>query len=280
MENDNQLRVKILVVAHKEFDDSIIPDEGYQVIKVGSRISSTDALSSGWLTDDTGENIADQNPYYCELTAHYWAWKNLKDVDVVGLVHYRRFFIDYQQSSIYKENILTKQAITRILSRKRVIMPFQESKNGYFYLNVAHPNKQQLLWIIREIIKKYYPIVLPSYDTVVGSKVMTLCNMAIFLKSDFDDYSSFLFDVMDKFNSRMNEENRQRVPRCNGYLGEVLLPVWVKYRFKESEIYRLDVRNSESTATICPKTIIGRFRTCHTLLSLVRYFQIQKLKFL
>ena len=178
------MNVKILVVTHKAFDDSIVPSDGYQVIKVGNVIRSAEAASKGWLTDDIGDNIADQNAYYCELTAHYWAWKNLRDVDVIGIVHYRRFFMDYNGSKSFKDNILKKDSIVKIFSKYKVIMPYQECKNGYFYLNVANPNKQQLLWLIREIIKEHYPAILPSYDSVVGSKVMSLCNMGIFLKSD------------------------------------------------------------------------------------------------
>lgn len=40
--------------------------------------------------DNEGDNISGKNPDYCELTAQYWAWKNI-DCDYYGFFHYRRY---------------------------------------------------------------------------------------------------------------------------------------------------------------------------------------------
>ena len=45
----------------------------------------------GFLTDNTGDNIANLNPYYSEFTTMYWVWKNRQLPDVVGFYHYRRY---------------------------------------------------------------------------------------------------------------------------------------------------------------------------------------------
>ena len=75
--------IKLIIATHKEFQ---MPQnkELYLPIQVGSE--GKDDL--GYQRDNTGENISLLNPYYCELTGLYWAWKNL-DCDYLGLVHYR-----------------------------------------------------------------------------------------------------------------------------------------------------------------------------------------------
>ena len=50
-----------------------------------------------FIDEKTGNNINQKNPYYGEITFHYWLWKNkLKDFsknDWFGVCHYRRFFL-------------------------------------------------------------------------------------------------------------------------------------------------------------------------------------------
>ena len=86
------MNVKVLVCCHKE---SRLPNnEKYLPIHVGKALSKQDL---GILCDDTDDNISLKNSSYCELTGMYWAWKNLKGVDVIGLCHYRRFFDFHHQ---------------------------------------------------------------------------------------------------------------------------------------------------------------------------------------
>ena len=77
--------IKILIATHKEY--WMPRDEVYLPIHVGKE----NKQELGYIGDNTGCNISIKNPNYCELTAIYWAWKNLK-VDYIGLVHYRRYF--------------------------------------------------------------------------------------------------------------------------------------------------------------------------------------------
>ena len=78
---------KIIVCCHKQ--DVMATQEPYLPIHVGKMLSSADLDIQ---SDAEGENISAKNRSYCELTGMYWAWKNLKNVDVIGLCHYRRYF--------------------------------------------------------------------------------------------------------------------------------------------------------------------------------------------
>ena len=75
------------------------------------------ASIEGLRRDDEGDNISDKNPYYCELTPLYWAWKNT-DADHIGLVHYRRHF-----KGSGERGTLTSEEAARLLAQAPVILP-------------------------------------------------------------------------------------------------------------------------------------------------------------
>ena len=71
--------IKILVCAHREA--ALPPHKYFYPIQVGAALTNTRFYHA---QDNTGDNISDKNPHFCELTAHYWAWKNIR-CDIIGL---------------------------------------------------------------------------------------------------------------------------------------------------------------------------------------------------
>ncbi len=65
---------------------------GYTPVGLGKNIHS-----KNFLRDNTGNNIAEKNPYYGEYTFHYWLWKNyLENIEEgwIGFCQYRKFWVD------------------------------------------------------------------------------------------------------------------------------------------------------------------------------------------
>lgn len=81
------MNIKILTSYHKRSE--LISSDIIKPIQVGTDI--TGCINPAHLHDNTGDNISAKNKMYCELTAQYWAWKNL-DADYYGFMHYRRYF--------------------------------------------------------------------------------------------------------------------------------------------------------------------------------------------
>ena len=106
---------KILVVHHKK--DKVYKDDIYTPIHAGKSLSN---LELDMIGDDTGYNISEKNPYYCELTALYWAWKNLHDIDYLGLCHYRRYF-DFSTSG-YSTRIVSENELYELGKKNSQIL--------------------------------------------------------------------------------------------------------------------------------------------------------------
>ena len=76
------MKMVVMVAAHKPY--WMPTDAAYWPVMVGAAGKSVPA---GWHRDDAGENISARNATFCELTGHYWLWKNV-DADVYGCLLY------------------------------------------------------------------------------------------------------------------------------------------------------------------------------------------------
>ena len=119
--------IKILIATHKKYHMPM--DDVYLPVRVGSVLAKDDF---GYQRDDTGDNISEKNPYYSEMSAVYWAWKNLK-ADYIGLVHYRRHFSFKKKGSAW-DSILTGEEAEQLCKEYDLILP----KKRHLYIETVY----------------------------------------------------------------------------------------------------------------------------------------------
>jgi hypothetical protein len=240
------MNTKILVCCHKE---SKLPnDEKYLPIHVGKAISKQDL---GILGDDSDDNISLKNSSYCELTGMYWAWKNLKDVDVIGLCHYRRFFdFHHQCEAIFpvtsfptneydNVDLSIPDDVLSSLDDHTVIVtsPIRYNMSLYADYCCQHVSDDfsTLLNVILE--KKDKDLENAFFKVMFQNNKLRHYNMFMMKWDLFDNYCSWLFDILEKVEQRTDISNYNPVQkRIYGYMAERLLNVYIeRYSLKPIE---------------------------------------------
>lgn len=212
-----------MVAAHKEFP---MPENKdlYMPVLVGATKNYKEGID--YQRDDEGENISSKNPNFNELTAVYWAWKNL-DADAIGLVHYRRLFSKGGKREL--DNILNKKQIEQLLDKAPIILP---KKRKYYiesnYSHYVHAHPEEPLDVTRDVIAENYPRYLNAFDQVMHKTSAHMFNMFIMKKKEFNQYSEWLFDVLFKVEDRIDiSEYSVQDARVFGFLAERLMDIWL-----------------------------------------------------
>lgn len=232
------LNSKIVIVSHKKI--SIPKIKGYKPIQVGK----SPANFEGFIRDNNGDNISQKNPNYCELTAQYWLWKN-DESEIKGLVHYRRFFEDNSFAFTKDSNvrhIVKQNEVENLLENYDLILP---KKRNYLIETLEshyiHSHKKEGLSVTKDVINSYYPKYSESYSRVMKRKKAHMFNMMIAKKNVFDEYSSWLFDVLGHVEENLDISGwNQSESRVFGYISELLLDVWLdqhrQLKYKELRV--------------------------------------------
>lgn len=209
--------VKIYTMTHKKFQEP--EDRIYIPLHVGR--AKADNL--GYLGDDTGESISEWNNYYGELTGVYWAWKNEKSADIVGICHYRRFFVNGQSQ------LLSQKDYEEILQDYDIIVPHSVhiDKSYLDYYGDAH-NKQDLL-LVGQVIKEKYPEYEPYFWEAVQGNTYYYGNLMAASWKWFQAYAQWLFDILFEVEKRINVESYDLYhQRVFGFLSEQMIKIWIE----------------------------------------------------
>ncbi|MBQ1545853.1 MAG: DUF4422 domain-containing protein [Clostridia bacterium] len=225
-------------ITHKEFDAPQEP--GYRTLLVGAFRGHT----AGDCFDDTGDNISEKNPNYCELTGLYWLWKNSTD-DYIGINHYRRYF----SRSFSGAQPLPEKEVRRLLDQYDAVLPFPGNtipkgvsvRQHY----CAESGTGRDLDRVRAILKDRCPEYVWAFDVVMASHKMYFFNMLIMKKPLFDEYCAWLFDILFTLEPKLDlTEYNDYQKRVFGFLAERLLNVWVLQ--KDLNVAEVGVYNTEN----------------------------------
>jgi len=244
------LDIKIIIACHKAFQvadgEDYIPLQvgaaGKKGIRVkdcpGAHVPKAHQETGAILRDDDGDNISEKNPYYCELTGLYYAWKNM-NADAIGLVHYRRYFsmksIAYRKKHGAFESVLSHDEAVALLTRADIVVP---KKRRYYieslYSHYAHTLDGMHLDLAKEIIVQSHPDYIKALEKVYNRTWGYMFNMAIMPKKELNDYCTWLFDILEQLESKIDVNNLDAFSaRLFGRVSEILFNVWVEKRHEE-----------------------------------------------
>ena len=253
-------KIKILVACHKP---SELPRNSLLLpVQVGAAKASHNL---GLQRDDDGEdNISAKNAGYCELTAIYWAWKNL-DADYYGLFHYRRFysFVDKKfpvsddghmmvrakilsPEVFHKYGLDDEPAMRQLIEANDLIIHDARPVYGiptpvgtpgstvyeHYKLHDGTIVKLSDIDQMLDVTKRLYPKVYPYIQEYMQGHTFLGYNMFIMRKCYFKAMCDFEFTILKKMEKLLAPDLPNRSINGNriyGYLAEILTSAYIYY---------------------------------------------------
>ena len=220
--------IKIIIAAHKPYR---MPENNDLYLPV--QVGAAGKESIGFTRDDSGDNISQKNPNFCELTGLYWAWKNL-DADYIGLVHYRRYFArsaGFHLSQDEKfQRILTREQLVPLLEKTDIILP----RKRKYYIETIYDHYRHTMYIepldmAGQIIAEKYPEYSAEFENLKVRRSAHMFNMMIMRKDFLDSYCRWLFDILFELENRIGDQTQYSSfhQRFYGRVSERLLDVYI-----------------------------------------------------
>lgn len=239
--------VKIVIAVHKKYD--LPTDPLYLPVHVGAAGSP---LDFGLLRDDTGDNISEKNPHFCELTGLYWAWKHL-DADYIGLVHYRRYLSLHKKGGEPLNSVLSTDELSELFPKYRIVVP---KRRHYMietlYSHYKHTHYEEHLVTTRDIIAEQCPEYLEDYDQVSSQTSGHMFNMMIMTRELLDAYCTWLFHILFELERRLGNPEQFMSPyqgRLYGRVSEIILNVWLLHQVRTKTVGEGEIKELSCVCT-------------------------------
>lgn len=219
------------------------------------------------MKDNTGDNIADKNEFYGELTAHYWVWKNYfkknPELEYIGFCQYRKFldFFNEPKTHIhfnktdtlrfkqYFDNNYTYENIFPIINKYDLIISNKLTFNEFYtntfsvkeqYEKSGHPLKE--LHDFVDIIKNKYPDYENDIEDFLNGNTMYVGTVLVTKKDLYEQYLNWIFPLLFELEKK-NNWNAYRGTynvRIPAFLFERFFNVWLNHKNKSTPLKILE----------------------------------------
>ena len=235
------MKITMIVAAHKPY--RMPEDPMYLPLHVGRAGKDLDL---GFQGDDTGDNISEKNPSFCELTGLYWAWKNL-DADYIGLSHYRRYFRGHKGRDKWS-CILSGSEARALLRDADVVLP---KPRNYFietvYDQYVHAHPAAPLDLALELASKTGPAYARAAQALKTKRKTHIYNMFLMKREIFDGYCRWLFNILFEVERQVDVSGYSSYDRrVFGFLAERLLDVYLEgsgIPYREAPVMFMEEQN-------------------------------------
>lgn len=253
-------------------------------IQVGSKFSE---IKYNMLKDDTGDNISHQYYNYGDLTAQYWAWKNI-ELDYYGFCPSRQFFIFSSKSfeaTSFGDVVFEKldeetlqllgyeeDNIEKIISQFDFICasPVIGTSSVYDFFKNSPMNNINDLDLAIKIIEYKFPELLAVAKNYLNGKKFYFTNIFIMKKDIYFCYSTWLFSFLDEFNQQsLKNPSCPSINRGNPLFFEILLGIYLEYLKSFPENKFLDLQKTIFSSILGPTKLLPVFdqNSCALFLS-------------
>lgn len=226
-------KYKCTIYLTKSHFDKELKEDFYTPFTEGIQVGAdlTD-INISELKDNTGDNISKRNRDYCEMSAVYWAWKNDRESDYIGLCHYRRRFVidENMLNYIMAEDFGAVYTIPQLTDgglREEFV------ERNYFLT----PG----MWELTErAVRKCSPEYLDTWRQLQTSFFLLSYNMFIMRRDLFEDYCSWAFLILEEVDRYYLDQGIQCNNRYLGYIAELLNTVYAmkhKDSLKKGYVY-------------------------------------------
>lgn len=177
---------KIWILGQRETTEPYWDSDLYQPLQVGSGKTFLP------VRDNTGDNIAELNPVYCEMTGIYWIWKNADLTDYVGICQYRRR-LQFKGAEEVEKIFKSFDAIAAEPLRLSVT-PYEQ---------YARCHNRGDIQLAEQVVKDCFPEYAKAWDEYMKKgRLLFYSNGFVMRRQDFLDYCDFYFGFAAEFRKR------------------------------------------------------------------------------